>query len=134
MRTSWARSHRVRRMRQSPRTEADCKAERAPDRTWPALEKEGMFRAPSATVAFSAAPGDDVTLNNYIRQDDRPLVSTRGRLADHFGLAVTDLDAWVAKLRRESVKFLEQPYKLGDMRAVMVEGPSREAIELVEVK
>ena len=30
--------------------------------------------------------------------------------------------------------FLEQPYRLGDARAVMIEGPSREAIELVEVR
>ena len=45
-----------------------------------------------------------------------------------------NLDAWVARLRGEGVKFLEQPYKLGDTRAVMIEGPSREALELVEVK
>jgi hypothetical protein len=42
--------------------------------------------------------------------------------------------AWVAKLRGEGVKFLAQPYKLGSTRAVMVEGPSRESIELVEVR
>jgi hypothetical protein len=36
-------------------------------------------------------------------------------------------------LRGEGVKFLEEPYELGDTRAVMIEGPSREAIELVEV-
>jgi hypothetical protein len=30
--------------------------------------------------------------------------------------------------------FLEQPYPLGDTRAVMIEGPSREALALVEVK
>jgi hypothetical protein len=32
------------------------------------------------------------------------------------------------------VTFLAPPYPLGDTRAVMIEGPSREAIELVEVK
>jgi hypothetical protein len=37
-------------------------------------------------------------------------------------------------LRREGVTFLAEPYALGDTRAVMIEGPSREAIELVEVK
>jgi hypothetical protein len=30
--------------------------------------------------------------------------------------------------------FLEQPYTVGGFRAVMIEGPSREAIELIEVK
>jgi hypothetical protein len=29
---------------------------------------------------------------------------------------------------------LEQPYRLGDTRAAMIEGPGREAIELVEIK
>jgi hypothetical protein len=52
---------------------------------------------------------------------------------DHIGLGVEDLDAWIEKLRREDVKFLEEPYAFGDTRAVMIEGPSREAIELVEV-
>jgi 4-hydroxyphenylpyruvate dioxygenase-like putative hemolysin len=59
-------------------------------------------------------------------------VSTRGHLVDHFALSVTNLDAWIAKLRSEGVKFLEQPYKIGSARAIMIEGPSREAIELVE--
>jgi 4-hydroxyphenylpyruvate dioxygenase-like putative hemolysin len=69
-----------------------------------------------------------------MREGDAPLVPTRGHLYDHIALSVTDLDAWVAKLRAEGVIFLEQPYRLGDTRAVMIEGPSREAIELVEVK
>jgi hypothetical protein len=40
----------------------------------------------------------------------------------------------VEKLRGEDVMFLEEPYRLGDTRAAMIEGPSREAIELVEIK
>ena len=110
-------------------TEANCNVPRGPDKTWPALEKEGMYRTPAAPVTFG-----DVSLNSYMRQDNRPLVSTRGHLVDHFALSVQDLDAWVAKLRTEGVRFLEPPYKLGGLRAVMIEGPSREAIELVEIK
>ena len=53
---------------------------------------------------------------------------------DHVGLAVSDLDAWVAKLRGEGVTILRVPYRVGNTRAVIIEGPSREAIELVEVK
>jgi len=53
---------------------------------------------------------------------------------DHVALSVTNLDAWVAKLSGEGVKLLRSPYALGDTRAVLVEGPSREAIELVELK
>jgi len=69
-----------------------------------------------------------------VQQDERPLVGSRGHLYDHIALSVNNLDAWVAKLRSEGVKILEQPYKLGDMRAVMIEGPSLEALELVEIK
>jgi hypothetical protein len=72
--------------------------------------------------------------NGHFQQDVTPLVSSRGHVADHVGLSVKNLDAWVTKLRRENVKFLNQPHKLGEMRAVMVEGPSREALELVEIK
>ena len=84
---------------------------------------------PRAAVEFSG-----VALTWYARQGVQPLAPTRGQLYDHIGLSVTDLDAWVAKLRREGVTFLMEPYRLGDTRAVMIEGPSREAIELVEVK
>jgi 4-hydroxyphenylpyruvate dioxygenase-like putative hemolysin len=73
-------------------------------------------------------------MNWYVRQGDKPLVSTRGHLADHIALTVSNLDAWIAKLRGEGVTFLEQPYKFGDTRAVMIEGPSHEALELVEIK
>jgi hypothetical protein len=47
---------------------------------------------------------------------------------------VADLDAWVTKLRGEGVVLLEAPYRLGETRAAMIEGPSREALELVEVR
>jgi catechol 2,3-dioxygenase-like lactoylglutathione lyase family enzyme len=113
---------------QTPLTEATCRVPRGPDRSWPALDRDGMFRAPSAAVVFG-----DVALPWYVRQGDRPLVSTRGQLHDHIALSVTDLEAWVSKLRGEGVTFLEEPYRLGDTRAVMIEGPSREALELVEV-
>ena len=112
-----------------PRTEANCKVPRGADKTWPALEVGGMYRTPSTALTFG-----DVSMGGYMRQSDRPSVSTRGHLADHIALSVANLDAWAAKLRAENVKFLEQPYKLGDTRAVMIEGPSREALELVEVK
>jgi len=109
-------------------TETDCKVERA-ERSWPSLKKEGDIRFPGAGVSF-----DDVSVQWYARQGDRPLVSTRGHLSDHFALSVTDLDAWVSKLGSEGVRFLKKPYKLGDTRAVMIQGPSLEAIELVEIK
>jgi hypothetical protein len=88
-----------------------------------------MFRTPTAGVLFG-----DVAMNWYMRQGDVPLQPTRGRLMDHVALSVNNLDAWIAKLRSEGVRFLEQEHRLGDTRAVMIEGPSREAIELIEIK
>ena len=118
------------------RSESDCKAPHsdASGVSWPALEKGGMLRSPTGGVTF-----DDVALNWYPNPSSAPgpvraLAPTRGQLYDHFALSVADLDAWIAKLQKEGVKFLGRPYKLEKQRAVMIEGPSREAIELVEVK
>jgi catechol 2,3-dioxygenase-like lactoylglutathione lyase family enzyme len=108
-------------------TETNCQVPRGADRTWPALNREGMFRSPRAGVEFG-----DVVLTWYANQGDTPLVSPRGQLQDHIALSVANLDGWVAKLRGEGVAILEEPYKLGETRAVMIEGPSKEALELVQ--
>ena len=110
-------------------SEENCRVERGADRTWPALNREGMFRTPRAGVEFG-----DVVLTWYANQGDAPLVSSRGQMQDHIGLSVADLDAWIDKLKGEGVRFLDGPYRLGETRAVMIEGPSREAIELVEMR
>ena len=109
-------------------TKANCHVPRGV-LTWPSLTKGGMYRSPTAGVQFS-----DVGMMWYMDQTDKPLVATRGHLMDSVGLGVSDLDAWVAKLKAENVTFLRQPFKIGDTRAVMIEGPSHEALELVEVK
>ena len=88
----------------TPLTETKCRVPRGPDRSWPALEREGMFRAPTAAVVFG-----DVALPWYVRQGDAPLVSTRGHLYDHIALSVADLDAWVAKLRARASRSSESP-------------------------
>jgi catechol 2,3-dioxygenase-like lactoylglutathione lyase family enzyme len=111
------------------RTEANCRVERGQDKSWPALDSDGMYRSPSLTsMAFSG-----VSLFAYMNQTATPLGGTRGHLMDHYGLRVAELDPWIAKLRAEGVRFLEEPYKVGSYRAVMIEGPSREAIELIEL-
>jgi len=127
----WYQQHLDAAMLRSPAawTEANCKVPRGPDRTFPALESDGLFRTPSGGVTFG-----DVALPWYMRQGDKPLVSPRGQLYDHFALGVTDLDAWIDKLAKEGIGVVEGPYKLGDTRAAMITGPSQEAIELVEVR
>jgi catechol 2,3-dioxygenase-like lactoylglutathione lyase family enzyme len=110
-------------------TAETCRVARGAEPSWPSLTENGTYRSPTGGVSFSG-----VAMNWYPNQGDTPLAPTRGHLIDHVGLAVSDLDAWVAKLKSEKVLFLEQPHRLGDTRAVLIEGPSREAIELVEVK
>jgi hypothetical protein len=112
----------------APPTEEDCQVARGPTRSFPALEPEGTYRTPSGGVAFG-----DVWLPWYMRQGDQPLVETRGHVYDHFALGVTSLQDWIDKLRSEGVAFLTEPYQIGDSRAVIIGGPSLEAIELVEV-
>ena len=62
------------------------------------------------------------------------LVSTRGKLVDHWALSTANLDTTVARRKSESVTFLEEIHPWGSSRAAMIEGPDRIAIELVEVK
>jgi catechol 2,3-dioxygenase-like lactoylglutathione lyase family enzyme len=112
-----------------PPTPQNCKVKRAEEPSWPSLTRNGTYRSPTGGVSFSG-----VAMNWYPNQGTKPLAPTRGHLIDHVGLAVTDLDAWVAKLKAENVTFLEQPHRLGDTRAAMIEGPSHEAIELVEAR
>lgn len=89
-----------------------------------------MHRTPAVnTVRFG-----DVSFFSYMNQSDVPAAPTRGQLMDHVALSITNLDAWIAKLAAERIAFLEQPYTVAGLRAVMIEGPSREAIELIEVR
>ena len=115
-----------------PRTEANCTVTLGPTPSWPSTYKRGHFRMPPATgVNFSG-----VSFRWYMNQEKTPLAPMRGGVVDHFALSVADLDPWIAKLRSENVKFLQgpAPYRVGGMRAVMIEGPSKEAIEIIEVK
>lgn len=66
------------------------------------------------------SPKDVLLLFNKV--DTAPAIAPQSAIW-HFGWYVTDVR-----------KNLEGPYPLGDTRAVMIEGPSREALELVEVK
>jgi catechol 2,3-dioxygenase-like lactoylglutathione lyase family enzyme len=105
-----------------------CKQPYGPP-TFPSPTKNGWLRAPTAVVRF-----DDVAFYIIPKQISGPLAPTKGQGIDHMGLSVSDLDATVARLRTEGVKFLEQPHPWGTTRAAMIEGPDQVSIELVEVK
>jgi hypothetical protein len=111
----------------APASGGDCKQLYAPP-TWPSFAKHGFVRDPSGGVLF-----DDISIS--IRPwPGGGLLSTRGTIVDHWALSVADLDATVGRLKSEGVKFLEEIHPWGNMRAAMIEGPDRIAIELVEVK
>jgi len=113
----------------APISSENCKTPRGADPSWPSLNRNGTYRFPTGGVSF-----DDVAMNWYMNQTEKPLAPTIGHLMDHVSLSVGDLDAWTAKLKGEGVVFLRQSYRVGTLRAVMMEGPSHEAIELVEEK
>jgi hypothetical protein len=113
----------------APILSENCKTPRGADPSWPSLNRNGTYRFPTGGVSF-----DDVAMNWYMNQTDKPLAPTIGRLMDHVSLSVGDLDAWTAKLKAEGVIFLKQNYRIGTARAAMIQGPSHEAIELVEEK
>ena len=112
----------------APPASGDCKTLTYAPPTWPSFAKTGFVRDPAGGVLF-----DDISIS--IRPwPGGGLVSTRGKLVDHWALSTSDLTATVARLKREGVKFLEEIHPWGSMRAAMIEGPDRIAIELVEVK
>ena len=106
----------------------DCHTKAYAPPTWPSFAKTGFVRDPAGSVTF-----DDISIS--IRPwPGGGLVSTRGKVYDHWALGTADLAATVARLKREGVTFLEEIHPWGNSRAAMIEGPDRIAIELVEVK
>src|SRR3954453_4364749 len=106
----------------------DCHTKTYAPPTWPSFAKTGFVRDPAGGVTF-----DDISIS--IRPwPGGGLVSTRGHIVDHWALSVADLNATVARLKGEGVKFLEEIHPWGSGRAAMIQGPDRIAIELVEIK
>ncbi len=109
-------------------TGGDCRTKTYAPPTWPSFAKTGFVRDPAGGVNF-----DDISIS--IRPGPGGgLVSPRGKIVDHWAVSTADLDATVARLKRENVKFLEEIHPWGSMRAAMIEGPDHIAIEIVEVK
>jgi catechol 2,3-dioxygenase-like lactoylglutathione lyase family enzyme len=60
--------------------------------------------------------------------------STRGRVIDHLGFSVDDLDATLARLKAAGVKITSAPRSAanGQLKVAFIEGPDRVGIELLE--
>jgi metabolite-proton symporter len=109
-----------------PADDANCTVRRG-EPSWPSLTRSGTIRAPAGGVMFGG-----VALNWYPRQESGRLESSIGQAMDHVALSVNNLDEWIRRLTTSGVRILRSPYSLGDTRAALIEGPSREGIELVE--
>src|SRR5256886_9756727 len=94
---------------ETPLSETTCRVPRGPERSWPALERHGMFRAPSAAVVFG-----DVAFPSYMRQGDAPPVGSRGHLDDHSPPAAREPGARIAKPRLANSRSPKAPARLGD--------------------
>ena len=106
----------------------DCHTKLYAPPTWPSFSKSGFVRDPAGGVNFG-----DISI--LIRPwPGGGLVSPRGKIVDHWAVSTSDLTATVARLKREQVKFLEEIHPWGSLRAAMIEGPDRVAIEIVELK
>lgn len=104
---------------------ADCRVPFGPRR-----DPGNQIHQPNARLMVG-----DILLSIYPNQrPERPLVSSRGRVLDHVGLATGDLRATLAHLRAQGVTVLEDIHRFGDsdLQAALIEGPDRLAIKLVE--
>lgn len=59
---------------------------------------------------------------------------TKGRVMDHFGLSVDNLDETVARLKKDGVRVTEEPRAAagGKLKIAFIEGPDKVRIELVQ--
>ena len=86
-----------------------------------------------APAAFVTA--DHVSMIIYpVEYRGGTFVSTRGRVIDHLGFSVDDLDATLARMRNDGVKVTAEPRSIADGRIkfAFIEGPDQVAIELIQ--
>ena len=105
----------------------DCRTKTYPPPTFPSFAKNGFVRMPNGVLI------DDISVSMQ-PWPGGGLAPTRGRLYDHWAVSTANLDATMTRLKSEGVKVLEEIHPWGSLRAAMIEGPDRIAIEIVEVK
>jgi catechol 2,3-dioxygenase-like lactoylglutathione lyase family enzyme len=102
-------------------------------RSFPQTEQRVYRDVQIAPSAFVTA--DHVSMIIYpVEYRGGTFVATRGRVVDHLGFSVDDLDASLARLRNDGVKVTAAPRSLADSRIkyAFIEGPDQVAIELIQ--
>ena len=99
-----------------------------------ALPEKRVYRdVQIAPAAFVTA--DHVSMIIYpVEYRGGTFVSTRGRVIDHLGFSVDDLDATLARMRNDGIKVTAEPRSIADGRIefAFIEGPDQVAIELIQ--
>jgi catechol 2,3-dioxygenase-like lactoylglutathione lyase family enzyme len=84
-------------------------------------------------VSMIVYPVEYLTTSGYEPFKGRQeLVPTRGRVIDHIGFAVDDLDAAIAHMKAAGVRVTAEPVSRGQIRFAFIEAPDQVAIELIE--
>jgi len=102
-------------------------------RSFPQTEKRIYKDVQIAPAAFVTA--DHVSLIIYpVEYRGGTIVPTRGRVIDHLGFSVDDLDATLERMRNDGVKVIAEPSSLADgrIKSALIEGPDQVGIELIE--
>jgi Glyoxalase/Bleomycin resistance protein/Dioxygenase superfamily len=111
-----------------PAAGEDCKRPYSAP-TFPSFHQfPGFVREPAGGVTF----GD---IGVFIRPwPGGGLASPEGYVVDHWALSVADLQPTADRLKSEGVKILEDVHAWGNSRTMMIEGPDRARIEIIEEK
>jgi catechol 2,3-dioxygenase-like lactoylglutathione lyase family enzyme len=102
-------------------------------RSLPQTEKRTYRGVQIAPAAFVTA--DHVSMIIYpVEYRGGTFVSTRGRVVDHLGFSVDDLDTTLSRLRNDGAKVTAEPRSLagGRIKFAFIEGPDQVAIELIQ--
>jgi catechol 2,3-dioxygenase-like lactoylglutathione lyase family enzyme len=67
-------------------------------------------------------------------EDRKTFEPTKGRVVDHIGISVENLDDAIARLRKEAVTVTDEPRSLagGKVKFAFIEGPDKMRIEIIE--
>jgi catechol 2,3-dioxygenase-like lactoylglutathione lyase family enzyme len=67
-------------------------------------------------------------------ENRRTFEPTKGRVVDHIGISVPNLDEAIAKLRKEGVTITDEPRSIagGKVKFAFIEGPDKMRIEIIE--
>jgi catechol 2,3-dioxygenase-like lactoylglutathione lyase family enzyme len=69
-------------------------------------------------------------------EDRKTFEPTKGRVVDHIGISVENLDDAIARLRKEGVTVTDEPRSLagGKIKFAFIEGPDKMRIEIIEAR